>query len=624
MNFAPDAASDARQIGPSDREAFSKAQKRNRTATLRVSVLCFVAAIVMGIPLTLVLTPLFYAITVVLAEIINSFLPLPPAFWAGVNNLSHLIFNVADHFINNRGTLDQRSLLEGLALMLAPGMVLSLMLWLGMRGLFRRGGVGGTLTTLNAREPNSGDLKELQLVSAVEEIATAAGLPSPHVVLADTTGANAAAFGASPQDAHIVVSRRLLDDLERDELDALLAHLVGSIGNGDMRIAFTLTSIFESCGLLVALIDSPFSRQSRGTLWRVFRYGLLRSSSNTARATEAESVAALLTGSLDTGSHDIDRFFEQLQSKRSLLRGLLSIIFLPVFFTNAAVEITLWFFFAVLLGPCVALLWRTRRYLADASAVALTHNPDALARALKRLNLEDKAIPGGIWASHFFVVDPEADSGSHALQSGPEAMKAAARAWKESAGTVTSSGIPMDYNRMRDEIEVTRRAAMRGDTEAIGRLVTFGRSMAMARGGQVTINIPDVADIAAARQGDKSAIARLRILNALESEVQRDESKHGTSGLRRQSFLSFHPPLKRRLKCLEHIGAPSTPTSSPQPHAEKSKIAVTIVRWLGMAPLLLGAAAVMLVVIATITAFDLIFVGLWLAAIHWIFLGHAA
>jgi Zn-dependent protease with chaperone function len=132
-----------------------------------------------------------------------------------------------------------------------------------------RGRRRGTLASLNAREPNSGDLKELQLADAVQEMAIAAGLPAPKVMLIDSPGANAAAIGTSAEDAHLVLCRRLLDDLNRERLQALIGHLVSSVGNGDLRIAFTVTSVFETCGLIVTLINAPFGRQSRHTLWRM-------------------------------------------------------------------------------------------------------------------------------------------------------------------------------------------------------------------------------------------------------------------------------------------------------------------------------------------------------------------
>ena len=618
----PDATNDARQLGPRDREAFYKAQSRNRRATWRMSALCFVAALVMGIPLTLVLTPLVYALTLATADVINYFSPLPPEFWTTVNSLGRLAYSVADYFLNHRGTLDLQTLGAGLVVMLAPGIVITFILWTGVLALFRRGGVGGTLASLNAREPNQGDLKELQLHDVVEEMAIAAGLPVPHVMLVDSSGANAAAFGTSPQDARLVVSRRLLDDLQRDELEALLAHLIGSIGNGDLRIAFTVTSVFETCGLLVTLINSPFGKQSRGALWRILRYGLMRSSSDGARSAEAETVAVLLTGCLDMGDGDIDRFVNN--PKKSAWRNFLFLVFLPIIFSNMAMEVTLWFFFTLLLGPCMALLWRTRRYLADASAVALMRNPDALARALKHLSQDATDIPGGAWASHLFVVSPKGDSSLNASRSSGEGMHTAARAWVESAtsatASATSASAPDDFKALRTEMNATRLAAMSGDPQAIERLAAFARAMGAARGIQVPANMPIAADIAAACRGDKTAIARLQ---ALGGESRHNEAKRGSTGLQAQSSLSFHPSLKRRLRRLERMGA----SYSPEAHGKKSKAAVIIMSVLGLiiGPLLLAAAGMMLVVIAMLVMLNIMIVAIWLVVIHGIFvlLGHA-
>jgi hypothetical protein len=52
--------------------------------------------------------------------------------------------------------------------------------------------------------------------------------------------------------------------------------------------------------------------------------------------------------------------------------------------------------------------WRARKMLADATAVELTRNPDALARALAKLADRADLLPGTSWASHLFVVGPEA------------------------------------------------------------------------------------------------------------------------------------------------------------------------------------------------------------------------
>lgn len=154
----------------------------------------------------------------------------------------------------------------GGAVLLLPGTILSAGLWLAINALFQRAGVGGALLALKARDPSPSDLKELQLADVVEEMAIAAGLPAPKVMLIDASGANAAAIGTSAQDARIIVSRGLIERLTRDQLEGALAHLVASIGNGDLRIAFRVTSVFETYGLLLAVINSPFGSDSRRTL----------------------------------------------------------------------------------------------------------------------------------------------------------------------------------------------------------------------------------------------------------------------------------------------------------------------------------------------------------------------
>ena len=58
-----------------------------------------------------------------------------------------------------------------------------------------------------------------------------------------------------------------------------------------------------------------------------------------------------------------------------------------------------------MVGPTLALLWRARRYLADATAVQLTRNPEALWQALMHLARIDGEIPGASAVSYLFIVD---------------------------------------------------------------------------------------------------------------------------------------------------------------------------------------------------------------------------
>jgi Zn-dependent protease with chaperone function len=608
--------STAQSFTPRNPETFFKAQKRNRRATWRMSALCVFAAVIMGLPLTLVLTPLLYALTLIAADIVNRFIsPLPPEFWQTMNGLTHLFGRVADYVLNQKGTLDPQELALGLALMLLPGMVLAFSLWIGMRLLFRHGGVGGTLASLGAREPNQGDLKELELSDVVQEMAIAAGLPAPKIMLIDSPGANAAAIGTSAQDARIVISRRLIDDLDRDQLQALLAGQVASIGNGDLSIAFTVTSVFETCGLIVTLINSPFGSQSRSTLWRIIRYTLSPGSAEN-RAAQASEVAEMLSDTLDVESTDINKFFGE--QNPGLIKKFFRFLLFPFQFTNMAVEITLWFFLNVLLGPCMALLWRTRRYLADAGAVELTRNPEALARALQRLSEDNNVVEGGEWAAHLFVVNPKGDSSLRGLQPSEEQKSKMAQAWMGSAAGAAaslpaSSSAPGDYAQLRQEIMKTGLAAATGNAQAVARMQAFALAMG-ADPATGVYNMPNPNDILLARKGDRAAIARIR---ALRQERQGQGSpRHGKSGLQTHSFLSFHPPLAKRAKRLQKMGA--TLVAPERGGGIGLKIFMAVL-YLIIVPLLVVAGGLMLVAIAMMIGLNLMFLTLWLTVIHWAF-----
>jgi Zn-dependent protease with chaperone function len=584
-----------------------------------MSAFCVVAALVMGIPLTLVLTPMIYAGFLVGAEIYNYYSPLPKEFWVNVGELAKLAMRVGD-FVFNHKPIDPQTAILGSLVLLLPGILLSLFLWISVLVLFRRGGVGGALLNLAAREPNHSDLKELQLANVVEEMAIAAGLPAPGVMLVDEAGANAAAIGTGPTDARVVVSRRLLDVLTRDELEGALGHLIASIGNGDLRIAFTVTSVFEAYGLIGTFINSPFGPQSRATLWHILRFVFGRSSDT--RAKEAETVAALLAGNVDLATDDIDNFFQPRHGKSSPVRKFLAFVLFPFFFTNMAIRLILWFFSLAMLEPCVALLWRTRQYLADASAVQLTRNADGLAGALRKLNDQNSAVPGGAWASHLFIVSPNRTDRMHETVTSPELAQAMAAAWANTgAGTsAPPPGSPETFANVQAEIAAVRRSAMQGDAQAIQRLYTFGQAMAAAHGDALPFKMPAAADIVAARQGDRAAIARLRALSVQESARlnyrPRSERKGGLQG---SGFLSFHPPLKRRLTRLERMGAHLTlPEGSKG--ARKIAIFVSVV----LAPFVILLVGLFLVLIGMITMLSMFFLTLWLVAIHGIFslLGH--
>lgn len=616
MNLEPTAEFAQSQAGqrflPRDRESFLDAQARNRRATWRLSVLCTLAAAVMGIPLALIITPLLYAVALLIADIVNLFSPLPPAFWQMADQVARLGF-IAVGWVLDHKPADPRSMALGAVVMLLPGILLSLSLWLGIDLLFRRSGVGGALRALQAREPNQADLKELRLADVVQEMSIAAGLPAPRVMLIDAPGANAAAIGTSPADARIVVSRCLLDDLNRDELEGALAHLIASVGNGDLRIAFRITAVFQAHGLLLAILNSPFGSQSRRLLWRMVRSSWGGAATG-GQAQEAAAVADMLARNVALDTDDIDRFFEP-GGKHSRLRSIRNFIFFPIFFTNTAIKLALWIFSSAVLGPSVSLLWHTRQYLADAAAVQLTRNPDGLAAALQKLNDDPGEIPGGNWASHLFLVSPK--PGNRASSFTVQQKQMLARAWAASEpapAAADATAAPADFETVSAQFPALLRAAFSGDEQAMARIHSLYQRVATADPA-FAAQIPSPDDLIAARRGDAAALSRLlaeRRRPATQKTPPQDDG--GSSGIDSLSLMGFHPSLKRRLKRLAGMGA-HLQAGAAQPRAWIVVFVITVI----FAPLFLLIAALLLLLIAVMTVASLGFLMVWMAVIHKLF-----
>ena len=148
------------------------------------------------------------------------------------------------------------------------GLVVPLACWLTVRSVWRAAGVGHTLLAIGARPPRAGDLEERQLVNVVQEMAIAAGIPAPEVRLLDAKVANAAAVGTDATASYVVVGRRLLDEFDREETEGLLAHLIGSIGNGDLRGAAQIHSLLYVLELVIVIVLAPFARYPRRVAWR--------------------------------------------------------------------------------------------------------------------------------------------------------------------------------------------------------------------------------------------------------------------------------------------------------------------------------------------------------------------
>src|SRR4051812_28395419 len=103
-------------------------------------------------------------------------------------------------------------------------------------------------------------LKFQQLDNVVDEMAIAAGLPRPPVYVVPDPDPNAFATGRGPGHASIAVTRGLLDTLDREELQGVVAHEMSHIRNLDIRVMTIVAALVGGVALL-----SDWAR--RGMAW---------------------------------------------------------------------------------------------------------------------------------------------------------------------------------------------------------------------------------------------------------------------------------------------------------------------------------------------------------------------
>lgn len=167
---------------------------------------------------------------------------------------------------------------------------------------------------------------------AVENVALAAGLPTPKVYIIDDDSLNAFATGHSPQTASIALTTGIIHKLKPLELDGVIAHEMGHIGNRDIRLNMIIITGIGVCALLADI--------------------LLRMT-----------------------------YMSRSNSKDS---GQAKVLLLLLGFALMA--------FSFLIAPLIHMaLSRTREYAADATAAYITRNPAALATALKKIS-EDARV----------------------------------------------------------------------------------------------------------------------------------------------------------------------------------------------------------------------------------------
>jgi heat shock protein HtpX len=109
------------------------------------------------------------------------------------------------------------------------------------------------LAVSGAREVEKADAPELYRL--VENLAITAGIPTPRVYMIDDSAPNAFATGRDPDHAVVAVTTGLVDKLEKNELEGVLAHEFAHIGNYDIRL---MTIVSVMVGLIALLADFFF------------------------------------------------------------------------------------------------------------------------------------------------------------------------------------------------------------------------------------------------------------------------------------------------------------------------------------------------------------------------------
>lgn len=213
------------------------------------------------------------------------------------------------------------------------------------------GGGSAILSMSGAHEIAKDD--DPQLFNVVEEMAIAAGVPPPKVYLINDTALNAFATGRDPEHASVAITRGLREKLSRDELQAVIAHEVSHVRHFDIRLMMLLATLV---GMVVLVTDFFW-----GTLrFRAFTGGR-RGNSRNGGAGAALFVVAIIFS-----------------------------IIAPLFARIIQLAAS-----------------REREYLADAGAVELTRNPDAMISALQKLSSDSEVLEAANRATaHLYIVQP--------------------------------------------------------------------------------------------------------------------------------------------------------------------------------------------------------------------------
>ena len=189
-----------------------------------------------------------------------------------------------------------------------------------------------------------------RLYRIVENLAITEGMPMPRVYVIHDPAPNAFATGRDPEHAVVAATTGLLEIMDDAELEGVMAHELGHVKNYDIRVSLVVFGLVVAIGLIADIA------------LRVTIFG------GRGRSNNVGGPAAIVM----------------------LVVGLLAAIVAP------------------LIGAVVqAAVSRQREYLADATGAMTTRHPEALARALEKLQVYGRPVARtNTSMSHLWISDP--------------------------------------------------------------------------------------------------------------------------------------------------------------------------------------------------------------------------
>ncbi|MGD0290014.1 MAG: M48 family metallopeptidase [Candidatus Binataceae bacterium] len=226
------------------------------------------------------------------------------------------------------------------------------------------GGAALVLASVHARPLLPDSSKEQTVLDVVDEMALAARMPVPRAYLIDDAGPNAFATGRDPAHSVICVTRGLVDEMDREELQGVIGHEMAHVRDYDIR---TMMMIAVLVGGIALLADFAYR-------WAWFGGFGARGGNRDRSDGEGGNAGALIA--------------------------------IAVFILAALAPI-----FSQLLAMAIS---REREYLADAASVEFTRNPRALLRALEHIAQTEAPLKNASrGVAHLFIVNPfEAAAGN--------------------------------------------------------------------------------------------------------------------------------------------------------------------------------------------------------------------